>query len=74
MLFLRLYGPLYLPLPFVNKDVIRHSVPGIVNADEEQKQRGCGHEEKGWLRMGLSPARRRITRTPYTIPQKPINP
>jgi len=59
MLLLRLAGwlSLYFPLfPFLDKDVIRDGVPGIMNANEEQQQRRRGDEEKGWPRMGVSRA------------------
>jgi hypothetical protein len=41
---------------FLNKDVVRDGVPGIVNANEEQEQRRSAHEEQGRARMGVSRA------------------
>jgi hypothetical protein len=41
-------------LPRSDKDVIRDSVPSIVNANEEQQQRCRAHEEQGWARMGVT--------------------
>ena len=46
-------GILALLLP-TREDQIRDGVPGVVNADEEQKQRGCCDAEKGCLDVRAS--------------------
>jgi hypothetical protein len=36
------------------KDVVRHGVPSIVNANKQEQQRRSANEEQDWARMGES--------------------
>ena len=42
---------LLLLFPFLDKDEVRYSVPGIVNADKEQQQCSSADEEQSRARM-----------------------
>ena len=42
--------------PFFHENVVSDGVPGVVDADEEQEQRGSADEEQGWPRMGAGRA------------------
>jgi hypothetical protein len=40
--------------PFLDKDVVRDGIPGVMNADEEQQQRRRCNAKQGVAQMGAS--------------------